>query len=260
MRHLTIFALLFSLCTTAQDINQISVFFDFNSDYLKASEQQKIDSLLATPNIDIDKLVAHCDPIGTYASNIELAKLRNHSISDYMSSKGFIPKQEINLGEKESNESLKDKYVYYRRVDIHFSIPVNMPQENVNIFPDQFKDLSLDSEGSSTKPVVLKIQFEPGLDKLLGNSDLEIQNLYDFLRENENVSAFIRGHVCCTHDPVLSTARAYVVYKKLVDYGISPLRLKYEGFSNTIPAVSPEVIEEHRQSNRRVDVIFSKIK
>ncbi|MFN5844233.1 MAG: OmpA family protein [Flavobacteriia bacterium] len=85
-------------------------------------------------------------------------------------------------------------------------------------------------------------------------------NLFAFLRDHEDISVFIRGHVCCSHDPALSTARAYVVYSMLIDRGISPKRLKYEGFSNTIPAISPETNDNDRQANRRVDVIFSKMK
>jgi outer membrane protein OmpA-like peptidoglycan-associated protein len=262
MRHLTILVLFFSLCSTAQDIDRVSVFFDFNSDYLNPSEKQKIDSLLTTPNIDIEKIIAHCDPIGTDNSNFELGNLRNLSVSNYLSSKGFKVANQIVIGEKDSKNVAKNDFPNFRRVDIHYSIPVNLSvtEEKVNTFPDQFKEIKLDSIGSSTKPIVLNIQFAPGQDILIGNSYNEIMNLYAFLRANEDISAFIRGHVCCSHDPMLSSARAYVVYSMLVERGISTTRLRFEGFSNTIPAVFPETNELDRQANRRVDVIFSKIR
>ena len=81
--------------------------------------------------------------------------------------------------------------------------------------------------------------------------------LYDFLAENNEVYAFIRGHVCCAQDPELSTARAYVVYSTLLRKGIPVERISYQGFSNTIPAVYPEITDEDRQRNRRVDVLLS---
>lgn len=259
MRWILVFLLFFTFNSNGQDVNIEIVFFDFNSDFLKPSEKIKIDNLLSTPRISIDEVIAYCDPIGSDASNMDLAKLRNGSVFRYIESKGFSVKKQTEQGNKGLEVVPKEQYSQFRKVVIRYSIPVSIPVEKVNTYVDQFNNINLDSLGSSTKPTVLNIQFAPGLDQLIGNSELEIQNLYDFLRANENVSAFIRGHVCCTHDPTLSTARAYVVYKKLVDHGISPLRLKYEGFSNTIPAISPEVIEEHRQANRRVDVIFSKI-
>ena len=244
----------------AQDVNIQSVYFDFNSDFLKLTEKKKLDSLLSIPNIGIDEIISYCDPIGSDASNLELAKLRNRSVINYLESKGFTVKQQTDLGENGIKGISKDLYSQFRRVDIRYSIPVNVPAETVNTFPDQFKEIKLDSVGTSTKPIVLDIQFAPGQDILIGNSYNEIMNLFAFLRAHEDVSAFIRGHVCCSHDPTLSTARAFVVYSVLVEKGISPNRLRFEGFSNTIPAVYPETNELDRQANRRVDVIFSKIK
>lgn len=260
MRYFSLSLLLLTFGSFAQDVNVQSIYFDFNSDHLKTAEKQKIDSLLNTPDIGIDEVIAYCDPIGTDASNIALAKLRNGSVLSYLESKGFTVKQQTELGENGLKGISKDLYPKFRRVDIRFSIPVNVPSEKPNTLPDQFKEIKLDSIGESTKPVVLNIQFSPGQDILIGNSYGEIMNLYAYLRAHEDVSAFIRGHVCCSHDPMLSTARAYVVYSILVERGISTTRLRFEGFSNTIPAVFPETNELDRQANRRVDVIFSKIK
>lgn len=260
MRYFSFLLPLITFCTLAQDVNVQSVYFEFNSDHLKTAEKQKIDSLLNTPNIVIDEVIAYCDPIGSEESNLALAKLRNRSVINYLESKGFTVNQQTDLGENGLKGISEDLYSQFRRVDIRYSIPVNVPAETDNTFPDQFKEIQLDSIGMSTKPVVLNIQFAPGQDILIGNSYNEIMNLFAFLRAHEDVSAFIRGHVCCSHDPTLSTARAYVVYSILVERGISPTRLRFEGFSNTMPAVFPETNELDRQANRRVDVIFSKIK
>jgi outer membrane protein OmpA-like peptidoglycan-associated protein len=262
MRYVSFIILFLSFLSKAQNINIERIYFDFNSDHLKGSEKEKIDSLLSIPNIVIDEIIAYCDPVGTDNSNFELGNLRNLSVSNYLLSKGFKTANTVVIGEKNSKNVIQNEYPNFRRVDIHFSIPVNLKgtEEKVNTFPDQFKEIKLDSEGSPTKPIVLNIQFAPGQDILIGNSYNEIMNLFAFLRAHEDVSAFIRGHVCCSHDPTLSTARAYVVYAMLVERGISPTRLRFEGFSNTMPAVFPETNELDRQANRRVDVIFSKIR
>jgi outer membrane protein OmpA-like peptidoglycan-associated protein len=244
----------------------LNVYFENNSAKISKKASQQLDSLLETARpgeFFIEKVIGYCDKNGSEQSNKVLASRRIASVESIIRSKGMTIIEKVEAGETYPSDAKNtDDLAYWRRVEIHYSI---VPSEDKSIkektsLKSQFTQIKIDSlETKSSQPVVLNIQFAPGLDQLIGNSELEIQNLYEFLRANENISAFIRGHVCCTHDPVLSTARAYVVYKKLVDYGISPLRLKYEGFSNTIPAVSPEVIEEHRQANRRVDVIFSKI-
>jgi len=260
MRYFSIFLYIVTFNSFAQKIMVESVYFDFNSDFLKTPEKLKIDNLLSTAAVSIDEITAYCDPIGSETSNLDLAQLRNNAVIEYLDSKGFSVKQQISIGENGLKGISMNLYPQFRRVDIRYSIPTRSPEEKENSSPDQFKSISLDSAVLSSKPIVLKIQFAPGQDILIDNSYSEIMNLFAFLRDHEDISVFIRGHVCCSHDPALSTARAYVVYSMLIDRGISPKRLKYEGFSNTIPAISPETNDNDRQANRRVDVIFSKMK
>ncbi|MEY3237998.1 MAG: hypothetical protein RI883_2099, partial [Bacteroidota bacterium] len=119
-------------------------------------------------------------------------------------------------------------------------------------------DFNLEKIASSNKSsIVLNIEFVPGEDILIGNSFEEINKLYIFLNENPKVYAFLRGHVCCADDFALSSARAHAVFLKLVQKGIESSRLRYDGFSNTIPVITPELTDEDRQKNRRVDVIFT---
>lgn len=55
----------------------------------------------------------------------------------------------------------------------------------------------------------------------------------------------------------LSKQRAKIVYKELVKRGVTKKRLKYQGYSNNLPLVTPEKTEIDRRKNRRVDIIFS---
>jgi len=104
----------------------------------------------------------------------------------------------------------------------------------------------------------LDIQFIGGTATILDISQIEVDNLYHFMNENKEFNAFIRGHVCCRVDPILSEQRAEAVYQLLVFKGIDPSRLTHQGFSNTMPVAFPEITAEDQQRNRRVDVVFSK--
>ena len=84
-----------------------------------------------------------------------------------------------------------------------------------------------------------------------------MSDLFNFLNQNKQIHAFIRGHVCCGNDLKLSKKRAKYVYSQLISRGISSDRLRYQGFSNTLLLVSPEKNDIDRAKNRRVDIIFS---
>lgn len=106
-------------------------------------------------------------------------------------------------------------------------------------------------------PVILPIKFEGGTNKVLPESMPYLNALADSLKANSFLYAHIRGHVCCGNNMRISKKRAKAVYNYLLSVGVEKHRLNYKGYSNTIPIVSPERNEEDRETNRRVDVIFT---
>jgi outer membrane protein OmpA-like peptidoglycan-associated protein len=104
----------------------------------------------------------------------------------------------------------------------------------------------------------LNIQFIGDVPIINSSSISEMNELVRFLQINNSIDAFIRGHVCCGDEMPLSKKRAKTVYLELIRRGINPERLRYQGFSNTIPAVYPEKTDLDRSKNRRVDVMFSR--
>ena len=86
------------------------------------------------------------------------------------------------------------------------------------------------------------------------------KDIIEFLKNNPNINAHIRGHVCCIPNSKLSKERAQRVYDYLIQNSIAASRLSYKGYSNKEPFTSPELSDADRQSNRRVDVIFTKVK
>ena len=56
----------------------------------------------------------------------------------------------------------------------------------------------------------------------------------------------------------LSSARAAAVLHYLVDYGADEGRFQVAGFADTVKLKDPELTEEHRAENRRVDIVILK--
>jgi outer membrane protein OmpA-like peptidoglycan-associated protein len=118
--------------------------------------------------------------------------------------------------------------------------------------------VDVSSMDNSVVLINLNLQFEGDAPIVNSSSVREIDELVKFLKKNNAIDAFIRGHVCCGDEMPLSTKRAKTVYNELIRRGIDPSRLRYEGFSNRILAVDPEKTDVDRAKNRRVDLIFSK--
>jgi outer membrane protein OmpA-like peptidoglycan-associated protein len=67
----------------------------------------------------------------------------------------------------------------------------------------------------------------------------------------------LNGHVCCIPGLELSLKRAERVKSYLVSKGIDPKRVTCKGFSNDVK-LYPEITEENKRRNMRVEVIFVK--
>ena len=122
----------------------------------------------------------------------------------------------------------------------------------------RLSEVDVSSMDNSVVLINLNLQFEGDAPIVNSSSVREIDELVKFLKKNNAIDAFIRGHVCCGDEMPLSTKRAKTVYNELTRRGIDPSRLRYEGFSNRILAVDPEKTDVDRAKNRRVDLIFSK--
>lgn len=255
--------LVFGLTSFAQETKTLPLYFNLGDYSLTKQSEKSLDSLynlISDGVLLIKDISAYCDTTGSVAMNKKLANKRLESVYNYCVSKGLTINSKNAIGEEYPMNNSVGNYRIWRRVDLTYQIskPVHIENEKVTTV-NKFEMLNLDSlVESGSDAIILDIQFVPGQDVLLPGSDYEIWRMYEFMRANPNAFAFIRGHVCCGNDPLLSSARAYTVYAMLVNQGISPKRMKFEGFSNTIPRVI-EIDEETRQMNRRVDVVFSKL-
>ncbi len=131
------------------------------------------------------------------------------------------------------------------------------PKKDLQNMEAKLANINIENLTSSVSLVILALQFndvDPILDE---NSLKEMDALFNFLNQNKQIHAFIRGHVCCGDNLKLSKKRAKYVYQELIKRGINQDRLRYQGFSNTLLLVNPERTEADRTKNKRVDIIFS---
>lgn len=156
------------------------------------------------------------------------------------------------------------------RVDVYYYIggEVNVKPDLIitdDYSPESDTPVDEKTEASASEiimntPIVMPIHFVGGKTKVKEESYKYMDNLYKVLSENPELYAHIRGHVCCGHKRIQSKLRARSVYKYLVKKGIDKNRLSCRGYANHVPLVFPEITEEDRRANRRVDVIFTTYK
>lgn len=100
------------------------------------------------------------------------------------------------------------------------------------------------------------VQFNTGSNELAENSEYELANLVNFLKENETVNIELGGHTDNTGDAAenlsLSRGRATVVKDYLVSNGIADGRLTVVGYGQTRPLDTNDT-EEGRMMNRRTE-------
>ena len=110
------------------------------------------------------------------------------------------------------------------------------------------------------------IEFQPGTDKFSTSSFFWLDSLKRIMQHHPSLQIEIRGHVDGfkkTNDStyqIMSEKRAKAVYDYLIKNNISPDRMEYNGYGNTLmkfknPYFNPK---EHRQ-NRRVEIKILKV-
>ncbi len=263
--------LLFSYSVLGQS-KIIFVYFDVDSYQLNDAELLKLEPLLKLDSefVEIFQIDSYTDYTGTKEYNKELSKRRSKSVIHLLNA--FAPPQKVyDFGEEYATSNYTPQKG--RRVEISYNYnengqsvvispfkkePITSPIETVSEgLVNDFSEFLQDSSADTTT-IVLSILFYGGSSRFINSDDPDLWAFFDILRYNESLSVEIRGHVCCGSAQLLSTNRAYAVYQFMARRGISPNRMKYKGYDNSIPAVFPEVTAIDRSKNRRVDVVFHK--
>ena len=255
----------------AQDT--VKIYFDYDRAALTQTAMQRLDSFLQIrSSIDPEygiTIAGHCDARGSDAYNDQLSLQRAREVKNYLGQHGFKDSLIVSvkgLGERQPINEDRDEQSWAgnRRVDILFKKEIKKivaKKEIEKSLTDQLKDSSVTP---GRRLVLRNLNFEGGRHILLTNSIPILQELLTILKENPTLAIAIEGHVCCaqgTPDGLdvdtktynLSVNRAKVVYDFLVEKGIDPARLTWDGYGNRYP-ITQERSEEERTINRRVEI------
>lgn len=248
---------------------KFSVYFDIDKSTLSSEEELKLHTFLQN-EIDLIEVVAYCDTTGVISYNDVLAGKRLNTILGFLSTNDAFESRSLGERHEFKNEELKDQ----RRVDIlYYKVEVieEVVEERVEeVIVEETKpieevpsDLKLFMEDPGQKEVVIQttILFYNRSGMYLPESQEELHQLYLFMKKNPEVTAHIRGHICCNpyiEWDEISQARARTVAIYLIENGINKERITFKGYGTSLPFRSPERTEEDRKLNRRVDVVFTR--
>jgi outer membrane protein OmpA-like peptidoglycan-associated protein len=225
------------------------------------------------------------DYLGEPESNMELSFKRAATVKTYLTS--LNKKLVITIdgkGEIPPGRSVKSSLGNYkdRRVDIVISLKtfkepkdsirfnsVPKPKDSViNKNPmEKLKALSQITPGSFFS--MDDLNFFPGRHFPTSRSYYYLENLLYFLAAHPTIEFEIQGHICCitgggdgldvdTQQWGLSATRAQFVYEYFLKRGISAARMSFKGLASNKPKVRPEITEDDRQLNRRVELLILK--
>jgi len=275
MKTLVIFLLFISFSTKAQEYT-FTVYFDFGKHTLNEGEKAR---LIAFKNnlsdtVIIKSITGFTDTVSSSKFNLALAQRRVETIIRYFENTPILEKKYN--GKKEALNSKEYVAREYRKVMIHlvkFSEPTTQfSSQQPDVLPkitavpriedEKVIEQSIRSFFNDTKSEVfnydLSILFYNNSAVPLPESEPELLDLWNVMREHKNLDIVIHGHVCCSDNYEISLARAKTVYNYLIEGGINFRRMKYIGHSNSQPKISPEITEEDMKLNRRVTIEFIK--
>lgn len=241
----------------AQQADTLSVYFDVNKSGLLVNELNKLNSFLDAHIQNTKEIIitAYADSTGNVANNLILAAnrmdvVKTHLVKTNASFESIIKASAMGETSKYGNDLQKN-----RCVELIF---VHEEKQGVN---------NLAAYAKGDKIVLENILFENNSHVFLPSSLPALQSLLATLKANLNIKIMVLGHVCCggnnpDYDMIepgelnmkISETRAKAVCDYLLENGIESNRLKYRGLSFKYPRVFPEISDEDRAKNRRVEI------
>jgi outer membrane protein OmpA-like peptidoglycan-associated protein len=243
----------------------ITLYFEHASWKLNPEEGQKMNVLNAKDsNLVVDSILAFTNELGSESYNQSLAYHRLQSVKEYLKA-NKVPFDLTKVHGENYPKGLnpKDDDPSWRKVEIYLhairqEVEIVEQAVEINSQNTDFRKIFEEQKMKGVfEPIQLKIEFHSGTIIVKNYSYKELENLFWFLKNNESINIYLKGHVCCGPNFPLSYGRALEISNQLNKAGIDKNRIKIDGFSNTQPLINPEITEEDQQRNRRVEVVFS---
>ena len=179
--------------------------------------------------------------------------------------------QPINLGNKINSEGSENSFIYDSNSNIiSFSSSINSIGNsdlkfyylnlNKNDLPSS--DITNFSSIEDGQKIILnKVFFYQSSHELLNESFDQLDLIFNFLNENQNLTVFLEGHTDnignAKKNLELSSKRVQTVKNYLIKKGINKKRIDGKGFGGERPLVSNKSSSSNKL-NRRVEIIFNK--
>ncbi len=230
-----------SACFCQKEMRKDSIAILFLNNDVKIINSKVLENKLAKIKEPISKivLVGYTDSIGKVSDNRILASRRIQTIQALLQDSKWKEVKVETVNGNETSGYPSPNLVLNRRVDVLVFTKV----EDKPLVVELGKPINLNINFENTKAIILEESL-PNLKKLL-----------DIMLADSTLYVRLNGHVCCMSAHELSYERANTVLVYLNKHGIARSRLYAEGFSNTKPLV-PDISEENRAINRRVEAIF----
>lgn len=214
---------------------------------------KQLDSLLRT-GVKVIKIEAYADFIGDSAKNERLSEKRAKTFLTRIKIKQDQIPQLLTYGERFSTQTQDtiQGQPEYRKVSITYTHPGDLKQTELKIVDHKIE--------------LPFLEFVPGSHRVMAQSQPVLQQAAALLKSHPKLKIRIEGHICCldatesdgydydTGEWNLSLNRAKTVYDYFCAAGISKLRMSYKGFGAQVPKIKPELTEEDKQRNRRVEL------
>lgn len=258
---------LYALISRAS-VEMKSFYFKSNSCELQSNSKEELESLkqeLQAYKVQFIEFNAFTERSQFIKNDKELAQKRINLFLDELDAED----QQVSLNAF-GDERIKLDFnpFNWERIDIYyikeknpsdaFTNYIGATQNSVKNFTASEKSKTAFSpESAKNGSMNLHLNFLPGKAEIHSSSKDNLDSLLLIMSNNPELKANIRGHVCCGDKMRISKKRAKKVYQYLVDNGIDKKRLSFEGLSNSEPLVYPELTEEDRKLNRRVEVVFT---
>ncbi len=270
------FVLLFVLfCCSETDAQMLtSVYFKNNSFDLNSESKQELDSLSQLKSNLTFRIFGNANPLGSEVLNKKLSDQRAKTVSDYLQKrigKNIKLSGSVGLGiSKQINDnSTEILQAKNRRVDIFIEKNFAVGEKISRKPHPSFFDLKIEMMKVKDTFSLPDVNFIGGRHVWLPKAKPRLYQLLKILRENPVLEVELQGHICCDYENFdgedqdlgtfnLSFTRADAIKAFLVKMGIDPKRIKAEGQGYLNPVVYPEVSEEDRTKNRRVELVLIK--
>ena len=179
--------------------------------------------------------------------------------------------QPINLGNKINSEGSENSFIYDSNSNI---ISFSSSKNSIGNSDLKFYYLNLDKNDlpssditnfssieDGQKIILNKVFFYQSSHELLNESFDQLDLIFNFLNENQNLTVFLEGHTDnignAKKNLELSGKRVQTVKNYLIKKGINKKRIDGKGFGGERPLISNKSSSSNKL-NRRVEIIFNK--